>query len=155
MDGTSFPTVQPLLIPIASERVTIEDGGEFLSRTIDISDVTSDPANPVPDFSDPLTVDYTRVWVLAWSARIDLVEMGGFSGDNRTNLTLEIANHPIAQVLSADSEDLVRLYIPSNGSNRYVYTGSRIVHSKEARVRIFNQTGDEVILDLDVWAKAW
>lgn len=153
--GRTFPEVLPLLIPICSERVTLADSGNHDSRIIDITDVISDPRNPLADFGESLTIDFTRAWVLAWSVRIDLVSMIGFVGNNRTNLFLTILNFTRGQALSDASQDRVRLYIPDNAIARYVYTGSRVVHSKQARVNIINQTGDEVIFDLDVWAKAW
>lgn len=151
----NFTEVLPVLIPLESRSVTLEDLAVFDSRIIDITDVISDPENPLPDFGQALNITSTRAWVLGWAVRIDLIAMGGFVGTNRTMLTLEILDFVRRQALTETSQDLVRLHIPDNSVGRYVYTGDRIINSKHARVSILNQTGDQVILDVDIWAKAW
>lgn len=155
MANRTFTEVLPLLIPIESRLAeTIVAGSNVDFQIIDIADVISDPANPVPDFPT-LTVG-TRAWVLAWSVRIDTIAMGGFAGTNRTGLFLQVRNLTNARALLERSQDGVQLSIPATaGSDNYVYTGSRVIHSKQARVNIENLTGDTVILDIDIWAKAW
>lgn len=153
-----FPEVLPLLIPIESALVTLNDGDEFDSRIIDISDVTSNPANALPDFGESLGISLTRAWVLAWAVRINLTSAFGWAGDNRTNLLLRVNDRVRGGGSSSGSESLVRLHIPAEPAvlvDDYVYTGSRIIHSIQAFVNIENLTGDRVVLDVDVWAKAW
>lgn len=157
MSNRPFPEVLPLLLPIANFReFPIADAGQFQSRIIDISDVVSDPSNPLPDFGEALNVSFTRAWVLAWSVRLDLVA-AAWAGTNRTNLLLRIEKYVAGQADSDFSDDQIRLFIPValGGVSRYTYTGYRILQSKQARVQIRNLTGDAVTLDLDIWAKAW
>ena len=154
MANTTFPEALPLLIPVESRSVTLIDGANFDSKIIDITDVISDPANPLPDFGEALNIQLTRAWVLAWSVRLDLFTVA-WAGTNRTNLTLQILNYTSGLAITERSEDRVRLHIPASTATRYVYTGSSIIHSKQARVHVLNQTGDSVTFDIDVWAKAW
>lgn len=158
MANRTFPEALPLLLPIASfSNLAIADAAQFQSRIIDITDVVSDPANPLPDFGEALNISFTRAWVLAWSVRIDLAA-AAWAGTNRTNLLLRVEHYVTGQAETDFSDDQVRLYIPvvaAPGVSRYTYTGYRVVHSKQARLNIRNFTGDSITLDIDVWAKAW
>lgn len=153
--AAQFPQVLPALhhLPSATAHV-LANNTTFFSRLIDITDPESDPENPLADFGDGLNVSLTRSWRFSWSVRLDLVALA-WAGTNRSDLYLHVLNFTRAQGVSEASEDLVRLFIPANNNARYVYTGSRIVHSQRARIEIENRSGASVQLDIDLWAKAW
>lgn len=133
--------------------VVIPNNSEFLSRIIDITDVISDPANPLPDFGDALNVTLTGAWYFAWSVRLDLASLN-WAGTNRFDLYLSIFNFTRGLAVSEASEDLIRLYIPAV-NNVYVYTGYSVIHSQRARLEVENRTGASVQVDIDLWAKGW
>jgi len=136
--------------------IIVADAAIFQSKIIDITDPISDPANPLPDFGNSLNITFTRDWVLAWSVRLNLTDIvpSGWAGTNRSMLFVTVLDFPTGNTVSNFSENISRLWIPT-GTGRYVYTGSRVVHSKQARFQIRNDSGDDVLLDIDVWAKAW
>lgn len=149
-----FPQVFPALHHLPSViGVVVLNNTSFQSRIIDITDPLSDPENPLADFGDALNVSFTRSWRLAWSVRLDLPSLA-WAGNNRADLFVHVLNFTRRQALSEASEDLIRLFIPAV-NNVYVYTGSRIIHSQQARVEIENRSGASVQLDVDLWAKAW
>ena len=152
-----FREILPELFEIESNLLTLADGAAHNSRLIDITDVISDPADPLGDFGpQPLGVTNTRAWVLAWAISLELPTMGAFAGTNRANLFLRIFDNVRGLILiNQPSATTVRLYIPDTIAGTYAYTGSRIVHSKQAGIQVQNLTGDEVILELIIWAKAW
>lgn len=131
----------------------VPNGGKFFSRIIDITDIVSDPANPLPDFGDALNVTYTGAWFFAWSVRLDLVSLN-WAGTNRFDLYLHVLNFTRALSVSEASEDLIRLFIPAV-NNVYVYTGCSLIHSQRARIEVENLTGANVQIDVDLWAKGW
>lgn len=149
-----FPQVYPALhhLPSVTGQI-IANGARLESRIIDITDPMSDPGNPFADFGDLLNISYTRSWRLAWSVRLDLVALP-WTGNNRADLYLSVLNFTRRITASEASEDLVRLFIPAGVAN-YVYTGSRVIHSQQARILIENLSGASVQLDADFWAKAW
>jgi len=150
-----FPETYPALHHLpSSTALVLLNNTTFQSRIIDITDPNSDPENPLADFGDALNISFTRSWRLAWSVRLDLFALP-WVGTNRADLYLHVLNFTRRLAVTEASEDLIRLYIPAGNLSRYVYTGSRTVHSQQARIEIENRTGASVQLDIDLWAKAW
>lgn len=149
-----FPQVYPALHHLPSfTGFLVANAARFTSRIIDITDPMSDPSNPLADFGDAFNISFTRSWRLSWSVRLDLLGLA-WAGNNRSDLYLHVLNYNRGQQLSESSEDLVRLFIPARAAG-YVYTGSRVIHSQQARLEIENRSGADVLVDVDVWAKAW
>lgn len=152
-----FPQVFPALHHLPSFSVfLLANDSVFQSRIIDITDPLSGPSTPIPDFEDALNISATRSWRLSWSVRL-LTGFVTWAGTNRADLYLRTLNYTrgIQSVIPEASEDLIRLFIPARSDADYVYTGSRIVHSQQARIEIENRSGDGIFLDIDLWAKAW
>lgn len=131
----------------------IPNNDRFFSRIIDITDLISDPENPLTDYGDFLNVTLTRAWYFAWSVRLDLPSFP-WLGTSRVDLYLHVLNFTRSLALSEASEDLIRLFIPAV-NNVYVYTGYSLIHSQRARIEIENRSGATVQVDVDLWAKGW
>ncbi len=154
-EHAQFPQVFPALHHLPSVTgVVVANDAKFFSRIIDITDPLSDPENPLPDFGDALNISFTRSWRFSWSVRLDLLSLA-WVGINRADLYLHVLNFTRRIAAGEASEDLIRLFIPANNNANYVYTGSRVIHSQQARIEIENRSGASVQLDIDLWAKAW
>jgi len=129
---------------------TIPNNSLFVSRSIDVTDLgDSTPTDFPPIFLG------VHSWILAWALAVQFIAAWAGTPEQWVGLRLRIVEAlESGSVFESDDYIVPLTTDPTFLVDGSVATGERRIHARSAFLELVNETGQDLVVHWDVWAKA-